>query len=252
MQLITWRENYGKGSSKKFAEYRLPDRPEHEDLHDFQALYDAGPFVEYVALTNVSAIEDLCIANIHTIKVEFFPENYESVEYMEKIFTPGTTFIDLAKGHTRPTYGGGYAWQHSSEDVYKRLVEVGLYPNALELLYEPNGERQVQVLDDGSYVDNEGALHIPLPPHKCFVCLEVSIGDTYFDKNQSIESQYNNNGHIGRCGSCDYCFAVIITYSLYITGWSKLYARLNNTEGMAIDTRYFMANCNIGTPLPSL
>jgi hypothetical protein len=187
---VTWSDQYG---SKKFAELRDADDPEHENLHDW--LYYVGDVsLDLLSVTNVGHGKS-AIANVHLLEIEFFPTGkHES--FQEEIFTPGTSFIRPEKGWKKPLYGGGNGG-HLSREVLKKE---GMYPKSVEI--GSYGDRKIS---KDSYVDDSGRLHIRLPPGKRFGSFEISCGDTTYDRSQSPEEQRNKDGHYGGLGFAKLC-----------------------------------------------
>ncbi|KAH3761174.1 hypothetical protein Pelo_7000 [Pelomyxa schiedti] len=228
------------GHSSKYAELRLPDRPEHEDLYDLQASIRGN--IDMLSWTNVADFHPMSVANIHGLTVQFFrPERVCHVQQL--IWTPGTEFVDLEKRIFEPKYGGGYAWSASMSPKAEQLLRAhGVYPSAVELgtyhPQDPHPEEKRTLETFGVYFDEFGAMHVPLEPGRVLGCVTVSLGDTFYDMTKPPEAQKNNNGHIGRLG------------------WAKLWVRLSNTisgnTGAVLPSRGIISDlgANVGDPSP--
>jgi len=187
----TWSDPAGY-SPDKFAERRGPQDPEVEVLHDW--LLTVGRIdARYVFVTNVG-VGDLSTVNFHSLEIVFFP-NVEKTVCEEKVFSPGTTFIDVGAGVLEPTYG-----YQKNEGIYPGALAIGSYTNGF------NYERDS---DEDYFIDSIGKLHIKLKEGRKFIGMELSVGDTHPDG-------VNKKGHIGT------------------RGWAKIYAQINS-ENSEID-----------------
>lgn len=212
---VTWSDQYG---SKKFAEPRSSGDPENENLHDW--LDSVGEVaVDLVSVTNVGSGKN-AVANVHFLEIEFFPAGKVTGK-IEKIFTPGTKFVNPEKGITEPSYGGGMGG-HLSDSVLKTK---GLYPDSVKIGSWGSDNAEI----DENISLKGGRLHIKLPEGKKLGGLEVAVGDTVFDKNRPASEQTNQDGHYGTLG------------------FAKLSARLQNSQG-ATGSSYgkaFMERMNV-------
>lgn len=161
-QWLGWRDPKGY-SPDKYAEWRPAGDPEVEVLHDWLATVgEVQP--DAVRVTSVGKNPDLSVSQIHGLEVTFFPE-LEGVTYEERVYTPGTSFIDIESGKLLPTYGGG----SSTNGIYENAVVLnGQVPASFEVCKEP-----------GSDVELTGrSMLIDLKAGKKLVQAEVSVGDT--------------------------------------------------------------------------
>jgi len=195
--------------AKKFAEPRDPSNPEVENLHDWVEY--VGIFsTDRITLTNVSPLtQDLAVANVHEVAIEFFPSGKIASSQIE-VYTPGTTFVDLAKNILEPNYGGGPNAGLSDTE----LSEYGLYPYSAEIGSYGNAHQY----SNTSYVDYYGALHIKIPKGKIVGGIDVSVGDSGYDKSLPPQDQINKDGGIGSLGWAK------ITATLSLSGEIMIYS----------------------------
>lgn len=211
--LVSWMDG---SASIKFAEPRPKDDPEEENLHDW--LVYCGRIQCFGIVLTGKGVGPRGIACIHKLAVEFEPP-FTMHALQEKIFTTGTTFVRIDQSgrfdpKCRVIFGGG---PDAPGQTLESLVSKGLYPGSVMLGIAckdmskdfGNGIRLVK-----------GRLHVALIPSKVFLMIEVSCGDTIFDKDIDAEKK-NKDGHYGRLG------------------WAKLFARLANQE------RFIMWNVNV-------
>jgi hypothetical protein len=167
-----WRDPKGY-DPVKFAEPRPSHDPENEVLHDWIATVGEIE-ADAICVTNVGNHPEFSTSQIHGLEVVFFPE-MEGVDYQERIYTPGTNFIDLEKKRLLPQYGGG----SHTEGIYEGAMALNQSREALyELGREPGS--------DAELVD--GKLLVDLPPGKSLVQAEVSVGDTEHQKEVSYKT----------------------------------------------------------------
>jgi hypothetical protein len=160
-QWVGWQDPKGY-SADKFAESRPSSDPENEVLHDWIAVGEIKP--DQVRVTNVGQHPEYSVAQIHGLEIVFYPE-LEGVSYGERIYTPGTQFIDLEKGRKLPSYGGG----SFNEGVYHQAIALNHSGHALyELGKDPGPETKVE----------DHQLTIKLQKGQSLVQVEVAIGDT--------------------------------------------------------------------------
>lgn len=160
-RLLEWRDPSGY-SPIKFAEPRPSGDPENEVLHDWIATVGkVSPGL--VEVTNVGKSPEYSVSQIHGLEVTFFPET-ESVDFQERIYCPGTSFIDLDNERLLPRYGGG---EHTG----------GVYNNAISL--NKHGSSFFPLGEPGPGVENKDMrLAIQLEPGREFIQVEVAVGDT--------------------------------------------------------------------------
>ena len=159
---VGWNDPKGY-NPVKYAEHRSASNPESETLHDWVATVGEVT-ADVLRVTNRGDKTPYSTSQIHGVEIVFFPE-LEGVNYQERIYTPGTTFIDLEKKRLLPKYGGG---SHTE----------GKYPGAIAL--NQRGQALYELGSDpgpGSKVENDRLL-LELDPSKNLVQVEVSIGDT--------------------------------------------------------------------------
>lgn len=196
-----WQDPMGY-SAVKYAERRSDI--EYENLHDWRAT--VGDIdAQAVEIRSAGKHPELSVVTEYSLAVNTYPEITEQTEVAEKIFTPGTQFIDLkGPGPKLPKYGGG--------------EKVGSYPQAVPLNGKNGYEtfpltEKVEATDH--YLDSSGKMHLRLPVGVRLRSVEVAIGDTWF----------NYGGSGGRC-----------------LGWSKLNVDLRKHDG---SSERFMSNVNI-------
>lgn len=162
-QWIRWKDPAGYNSDK-YAEWRSAGDPEYEVLHDWVATVGTIK-PDKVRVTNVGKDPEMSVSQIHQLDVVFFPE-LDGVEYQEKVYTPGTEFIDIEKGKKLPRYGGG---EHT-RGIYENAIRLNGYgqPNGFEICNDPGQE--VELSGSRAYID--------LDPSKKLVQVEVAAGDT--------------------------------------------------------------------------
>lgn len=187
---VKWKDPAGY-SADKYAEWRSSSDPEHEVLHDWLAM--AGEVKpDMVRVTNVGEHKTQSTSQIHDLEVVFYPEAMETV-YQERIYTPGTSFIDIEQNKLLPSYGGG---EHTS----------GVYENSIVL----NGSREPvfpTTKDPGPSAQIEqGKLIIDLEPGRNLVQVEVSVGDTEYREQEGRLGWAKLRIHIQRAdGSIESC-----------------------------------------------
>jgi len=146
----------------KYAEHRPASDPEVEVLHDWVATVGRIN-ADKVRLESVGKNPDLSVVNFHGLEIIFFPE-IENTDFVETIYTDGTSFIDLEKGELLPKYGGG----SHTEGVYKGAMALG----SSHAWYELGG-------DPGEGVEVSGSsMRIGLEPGRSLIGFEIAVGDT--------------------------------------------------------------------------
>jgi len=161
---LGWRDPSGY-NSVKFAEPRPSGDPENEVLHDWLATVGKiNP--RSVEVANVGKDPEYSVSQIHGLEITFFPEN-ESMDFQERIYCPGTSFIDPDKEVLLPEYGGG---EHTG----------GIYNNAIAL-NRRSGDPSFPLGEPSQGVENGGSqLAIRLEPGRELVQIEVAVGDTEY------------------------------------------------------------------------
>lgn len=161
-QWVSWKDPKGR-TPVKFAEPRSSSNPENEILHDWIATVDPL-FIDLARVTNVGRSEKYSVVNFHGLEIVFLP-NLGDVTFEERIYTPGTEFIDIEKKRLLPKYGGG---SHTE----------GIYENAIVL--NQRGKALYQLAKDGGLETRQtgDSLEIKLKPDSELVQVEVSLGDT--------------------------------------------------------------------------
>jgi len=177
--------------ASKFAEPRSPSEPEIENLHDW--VYFVGIFsTDLITLTNVSPdTEPLAVANVHRVEIEFYPTGTILSTQIE-IYSPGTSFVDLAKKILIPTYGGGPPADLTDQE----LETEGLYPSAIAI----GAYGKPVNVSANCYVDYYGDMHIKIPKGKIFGGFDISVGDSIYDMSVPPEDQINKDGGEGKLG----------------------------------------------------
>lgn len=211
--LVSWMDG---SRGVKFAEPRPKDDPEEENLHDW-LLYRGRIQCAGVVLTG-KGVGERGVAHIHKLIVEFEPP-FSMHALQEKIFTIGSTFMRIDQTgrfdpKSRVIYGGG---PDAPGNTLDRIISRGVYPGSVTL-----GVANKDASEDFGHGIRlvKGRLHVSLIASKVFLMIEISCGDTIFDKAFDAEKK-NKDGHYGRLG------------------WAKLYARLANQE------RFIMWNVNV-------
>lgn len=157
-----WRDPKGY-SPDKFAEPRPANDPENEVLHDWLATVGEVRS-DAIRVTNVGQHPEHSVSQVHGVEIVFFPE-LDGVTYHERIYCPGTQFIDLEQRRLLPSYGGG----SHTEGKY-----IGAIP-----LNQSGAARYELGNDPGPNVTLESArLIIALDSEKSLAQVEVAIGDT--------------------------------------------------------------------------
>jgi hypothetical protein len=188
----------------KYAEWRGASDPENEVLHDWLATVGkVSP--DILKVTNVGEHEEYSTSQIHGLEIVFYPE-LEGVDYEERIYTPGTKFIDIEHDELLPHYGGG----SHTEGVYQNAIALNQSGQALYELSK----------DPGSHARLEGRrLTLDLESGHKLIQAEVAIGDSEHLKEVSPK-----------------------THRRMRLGWSKLWVGIEHANG-AID--WFIENANI-------
>jgi hypothetical protein len=217
-QWVQWVDPKGY-SPDKFAEPRPSADPENEVLHDWVAT--VGKIrPDAIKVTNVGQSPDYSVSQVHGVEMILFPE-LEGVKYNERIYTPGTSFIDLENNQSMPTYGGG----SRTEGIYTQAIPLNLSSQPLyELGHDPGPEAQL----------TSTTLKIDLQPGQKIVQIEVSVGDT--EHLDHINPKTNRQTRLG---------------------YSKLWVGIEKAGSGNID--WFIQNANIppqgviaGGPKPEL
>lgn len=190
----------------KFAEPRGSGNPEHEALHDW--VVTVGKIKpDAMRLTNAGKHPEYSISNIHGLDVVFFP-NLEKVDFSERIYCPGTSFIDLNnEDKLVPTYGGG----EDTEGKYIGAVALNEQKKASYKLGEDLGKDAEK---------KEGALYIKLQSDKTLVQVEVSTGDTEYLDRVDLETKRRTR-----------------------LGWAKLWIGIKRAKTGNIE--WFIKNANV-------
>lgn len=159
---VGWKDPMGYNPDK-FAEPRPASDPEVENLHDWLAT--VGPVrTDAVRVTNVGQNPEYSVTQIHGLEINFFPESRESIR-TEKIYSPGTNFIDLEKNILLPSYGGG---EHS-RGVYEGAVVLNMRRKPGFSITE----------NPGPGVEKQNSrLLIDAKPDSHLLQVEVAIGDS--------------------------------------------------------------------------
>lgn len=159
---MSWSDPKGY-SPIKFAEPRSASDPENEVLHDWIAT--VGKIQpDAVRITNVGKNPEYSVSQIHGLEVVFFPE-LKNVNYQEKIYSAGTSFIDLKNGEHLPTYGGG----SHTEGIYKGALALNQSGSALyELGKDPGANAKLE----------HNRLIVKLQANQNLAQVEVALGDT--------------------------------------------------------------------------
>ena len=166
-----WRAwvDYIYRRTDKFAEPRGSGNPEHEALHDWVvAVGKIRP--DAMRLTNMGKHLEYSTCNIHGLDVIFFPD-FEKVDFSERIYCPGTSFVDLNnEDKFIPTYGGG----EDTEGKYIGAIALNEQKKASYKLGEDLGKDAEK---------KDGAFYIKLQPGRTLMQVEISAGDTeYLDR----------------------------------------------------------------------
>ncbi len=166
---VGWKDPKGY-DPVKYAEHRPANDPENEVLHDWLATVGEVT-ADALRVTNLGDSSPYSTSQIHGVEIVFFPE-LEGVHYNERVYTKGTTFIDLEAKRLIPTYGGG---SHTE----------GKYPGALAL-----NQRSAALYELGSDPGpgaalEDGRMVLDLEPGKDLANVEISVGDTEHLRNIS-------------------------------------------------------------------
>lgn len=159
---VGWKDPKGY-NAVKYAEHRPAHDPENEVLHDWLATVGEVT-ADALRVTNRGDNSPYSTSQIHGLEIVFFPE-LEGVRYDERIYTPGTTFIDLESKRLLPTYGGG---SHTE----------GKYPGAFALNQRSSSLYELGS-DPGPGVEiQRGRMVLALESGKELANVEISVGDT--------------------------------------------------------------------------
>ena len=152
----------------KYAEHRSAGNPEAEILHDL--INTQGKInPEYILVVGAGKGEN-GIVSFSGLEVDVFPEQQNTK--LEMIFSPGTKFVDIQKGVTEPSYGGG---EHSNMGVYKGSVPLN-NPDISRLEFPITTEANGLLLEKNGR--STGDLHIKIDRKMQFGRIELAIGDT--------------------------------------------------------------------------
>ncbi len=158
---VGWHDPKGH-SSDKYAEWRDASDPENEVLHDWLAT--VGKVKPDAVRVTAVGKDEHAVSQIHGVEVVFYPE-LEGVRYEEKVYTPGTEFIDIENGKLLPKYGGG----SHTEGVYESAVALNHYDDTKFELAKSGGEG-VELAEDH--------MTIELKAGQKLIQVEVAAGDT--------------------------------------------------------------------------
>jgi len=160
-QWLQWADPKGYDPDK-FAEPRSSSDPENEVLHDWLATVGRLE-PEAIRVTNVGKDPNYSVSQIHGLEVVSFPE-LEGVKYEERVYCPGTSFINIENNQLMPTYGGG----SKTEGIYKGAIPLNGGHGDYELGTDPG---------EGATLSSD-AIKLDLQPGQKIVQIEVSVGDT--------------------------------------------------------------------------
>ncbi len=214
----TWYDRFG---SRKFAEHRSADDPEHETFHD--CLKVMGPIQpDMVSLENHGQGDiRLAVANVHELELVFFPRISGTVSF-EQIFTPGTRFINQGDGTLEYFSGGGP--DHGGRYPWAVLLGAGRKRQAVLVQALVTPHRFPTSLDAGpwGHLDGRGRLHISLPPGYRLDYLELFTGDTDISNTRPDSATITER-----------------------TGWARLNVWLGNVHNITGKRFYFIVDYNV-------
>jgi hypothetical protein len=238
---LVWEDEYG---AQKFAEPRLKEDPEIENLHDWESYLGILRANRIQVLSSGNPNHECATVNFHSLSVRFQPKE-RTTSVIEEIWSPGLKFRPW-EGESTDMPLFRCTSRHLSHEV---IEKEGIYPAAVCIgplgyyhrkmpgapsssssssspssysVFIPSTQLEEYRVGEEKFM----RLRVKLPEGKQFHLLEVACGDTFIDPGKPIEEQKNKDGHYGTLG------------------WARLWAKISSSSSPS-SSGYFMENENV-------